>query len=127
MEKVMESGPVTMPLHLKIGAWPDDQKQSGSATRLDIGEIKMVLVPRQALLQKLDPSGELTVPLVRIRLEALVCQLEYEKFIRVLHDRVEASTSLDALKIYNYFHQLSRAPTWGEICVSCTCRVCFSN
>jgi hypothetical protein len=51
---------------------------------------------------------------------------QYEKLI--LHDRVEAGMSLkDALKIYNYFHQLRRAPLWGDICVSCTCRVCFAN
>jgi hypothetical protein len=60
MEEVMESEPVTMPLHLRIAAWHDGQMRSGSATRLDIGKIKTVLVPRQALLQKLDPSGELT-------------------------------------------------------------------
>jgi hypothetical protein len=41
---------------------------------------------------------------------------------------VEAETDLrDALKIYNYFHQLNRAPEWGEIALSCTCRVCFGN
>jgi hypothetical protein len=51
IEEVMESGPVTMPLHLRITAWHDDQMQSGSATRLDIGDIKTVLVPRQALLK----------------------------------------------------------------------------
>ena len=33
----------------------------------------------------------------------------------------------DVLKIYNYFHQLNRAPEWGEIPLSCTCRVCFGN
>jgi hypothetical protein len=33
----------------------------------------------------------------------------------------------DALKIYNFFHQLNRAPEWGEIALSCTYRVCFGN
>jgi hypothetical protein len=90
MEEVMESGPVTMPLHLRITAWHDDQMRSRSATRLDIDDITTVLVPRQALLQNLDPSGELTVPSVRTRLEPLVRQ--YKKLI--VHDRVEASMSL---------------------------------
>ncbi len=41
---------------------------------------------------------------------------------------MDADTDLsDALKIYNYFHQLNRAPDWGEIPLSCTCRVCFGN
>jgi hypothetical protein len=78
-------------------------------------------VPRQALLHKLDPSGGPTVPAVSTRLEPLVQQ--YKKLI--LHDQVEAGMTLkDALKINNYFHQLRRAQSWGEICVSCTCRVC---
>jgi hypothetical protein len=57
MEAVMESGPITMPLHLQIAAWHDDQMRSGSGTvtRLDIGDIKTVHVPRQVLLHKLDP------------------------------------------------------------------------
>jgi hypothetical protein len=114
MEEVMESRPVTMPLHLRIAAWHDDHMRSWSATRLDIGAIKTVLVPRQALLQKLDPSGELTVPSVRTSLEVLeplVCQ--YEKLI--LHDKVEVGMSLkDALKIYDYFHQLRRAKVMGR-------------
>jgi hypothetical protein len=48
MEEVMEIGPVSMPLHLRIAAWHDDQLRSGSGTHLGIGEIKPVLVPRQA-------------------------------------------------------------------------------
>ena len=61
---------------------------------------------------------------MRTRLETLVRQ--YEKLI--LHDKVEAGMTLkDALKIYNYFHLLRRAPSWGDICVSCNCRVCFAN
>ncbi len=106
-----KSGPVAMPLHLSIAAWPvamplhlrivaaawhDDQMRSGSATRLDIGEIKTVLVPRhwQALLHKLDPSRELTVPSVRTRLEPLV--RHYEKLI--LHDKVESGMTLNLLE-----------------------------
>ncbi len=33
----------------------------------------------------------------------------------------------DALKIYDYFHELNRAPEWGEIALSCTCCLCFCN
>jgi hypothetical protein len=117
MEEVMESGSVTMPLHLRIAARLDCLMPSRSATRLDIGEIKTVLVPRQAFLHELDPSGELTVPAVRTRLDPL--ERQYEKL--TLHDKVEAGMNLkDAQKIYNYFHKLRRAPSWGDICVSCT-------
>ena len=51
---------------------------------------------------------------------------QYERL--VIQDRVDADTDLrDALKIYNYFHQLNRALDWGEIPLSCTCCVCFGN
>ena len=31
------------------------------------------------------------------------------------------------MTIYRHFHQLSRAPTWGEVPVSCTCAECFAH
>jgi hypothetical protein len=115
MEEIMECGPRTLALHLKIAAWHDDLKWLGQAPRLDLSEVKTILVPRQALLKRLDPTGELSVPTVRTHLEPLVRQ--YERL--VIQDRVNDGTDLrDALKIYNYFHQLNRAPEWGEIALS---------
>ena len=81
-------------------------------------------MPRQALLRRLDPTGELSVPTLRTQLQPLVRQ--YERL--VIQDRVDADADLrNALKIYNYFHQLNRTPEWGEIALSCTYRVCFGN
>ncbi len=59
MEEIMECWPWTMALHLKIAAWHDDLRRLGQAPRLDLGELKTILVPRQALLKRLDPTGEL--------------------------------------------------------------------
>jgi hypothetical protein len=70
--------------------------------------------------------GELSVPMVRTQLQPLVRQNER----LVILDQVDDNTDLkDAVKIYNYFHQLNRAPAseWGEVALSCTCRVCFGN
>jgi hypothetical protein len=120
----MGCGPRTLPLHLKIAAWHEDVRRLGQCPRLALGKLKTILVPRQALLKRLDPTGELSVPSLRTQLQPLVCQ--YERL--VIQDRVDADTTLkEALKIYNYFHQLNRAPNWGEIPLSCTCRVCFGN
>jgi hypothetical protein len=95
--------PAGRPLH------SHSNKQLGQSPRLDLGELKLILVPRQALLKKLDPTGELSVPTVRTQLQPLVRQ--YERL--VIQDRVDDDTHLrDALKIYNYFHQLNRAPEW---------------
>ncbi len=72
MDEIMECGPRTLALHLKIAAWHDDLRRLGQAPRLDLGELKTILVPRQALLKRLDPTGELSVPTARTQLEPLV-------------------------------------------------------
>ncbi len=98
-----------MPLHLRIAVWHDNQMLSGSAARLDIGEIKTVFVPRKSLLQKLDPSGELTVPSVSTRLEPLVRQCEK----LIVHGRVEASKCLkDALNLLEDLQLLRTRTYW---------------
>jgi hypothetical protein len=124
----MECWPRILPFHLKISAWHNNQRRLGQAPRLELGELKALLVPRQALLKRLDTTGELSVPTVRTHLEPLVRQY-YRLVIQVqFQDRVDDGTHLrDALKIYNYFHQLNRAHEWEEIALSCTCRVCFGN
>jgi hypothetical protein len=97
---------------------------AGTVAAPGLWDLKTILVPRQALLKRLDPTGELLVPTRSTQLQPLVRQ--YERL--VIQDRVDADTDLkDALKIYNNFHQLNRAPDWGAIPLSCTCRVCFGN
>jgi hypothetical protein len=124
MEEIMECGQRKLALHLKIAAWHEDIRRMGQCQRLALGNLKTILVPRQALLKRLDPTGELSVPTLRTQLQPLV--RKYERL--VIQDRVDADNDLrDALKIYNYFHQLNRAPDWGAIPLSCTCRVCFGN
>ncbi len=100
------------------------QRRPGQCLRLALGDLKTILVQRQALLKRLDPTGALSVPTLRTQLQPLVRQ--YERL--VILDRADADTDLrDAQKIYNYFHQLNHAPDWGEIPLSCTCRFCFGN
>jgi hypothetical protein len=67
----------------------DDQRRLGQAPRLealDLSELKTILVPRQALLKRLDPTGELSLSTVRTQLEPLVHL--YERL--VIQDRVES-------------------------------------
>ncbi len=120
MEEIMECWQRTLALHLKIAAWHEDILRLGQCPRLALGDLKTILVPRQALLRRLDPTGELSVPTLRTELQPLVRQ--YKRL--VIQDRVDADTDLrDVLKIYNYFHQQNHAPDWGEIPLSCTCSV----
>ncbi len=62
MEEIMECGQRTLALHLKIAAWHEDIRRLGQCSRLALGDLKTILVPRQALLKRLDPAGELSVP-----------------------------------------------------------------
>jgi hypothetical protein len=48
MEEIMECWPRTLALHLKIAAWHEDIHQLGQSPRLDLGDLKTILVPRQA-------------------------------------------------------------------------------
>jgi hypothetical protein len=90
---------LSLALHLKIAAWHEDMRRLGQCPRLALGELKTILVPRQALLKRLDPTGELSVPTLRMRLQPLVRQ---HKRLVIL-DRVDADLR-EALEIYNYFH-----------------------
>jgi hypothetical protein len=58
---------------------------------LDLCELKTILVPRQALLKTLDPTGELLVPTVHAQLEPLVGQYERS----VIQDQVDDGTQLN--------------------------------
>ena len=98
MEEIMECGQRTLALHLKIAAWHEDIRRLGQCPRLALGDLKTILVPRQALLRRLDPTGELSVPTVLTQLQPLASVLQYERF--VIQDRVEDDTDMrDALKI----------------------------
>jgi hypothetical protein len=48
MEGIMECGPRTLPLHLKIALWHEDMRRLEQSPRLDLGDLKTILVPRQA-------------------------------------------------------------------------------
>jgi hypothetical protein len=73
-EEIMECWPLTLALHLKIAVWHEDMRRLGQSLRVDLGERNLILVPQQALLKRLDPTGELSVPTVCTKLQPLVLQ-----------------------------------------------------
>jgi hypothetical protein len=120
LEEIMKCGTPSMPLHLKVAAWHVHRKRKREKLPFALDDSKKVLMPRQAPLKKFDPSGSLTVPAVRVAL--VPYRREYEHLI--IQDRLD--TSLDfkgSLKIHNYFHLISRQPTWGEVPLGCTGKV----
>ncbi len=64
----MEWGTRATFLHLKITAWHDNSKQKGDKMPFLLADVKKVLIPRQALLKKLDLLGILLVPEVHAML-----------------------------------------------------------
>ncbi len=65
MEEIMGCGQRTLALHLKIAAWHEDIRRlghcQGQCPRLALGDLKTILVPRQALLRRLF-KPEVRVP-----------------------------------------------------------------
>jgi hypothetical protein len=124
LENIMECGTSTTPLHLKVKAWHVQNKRDGVPVPFTLDRLKTVLMPRQALLRKLDPEGDLSVPRLKTLLEPY--QREYHDLI--VRDRVPGDMDVKAaLNIYKNFHILCRQPSWGDVPLSCDCEVCFGN
>ena len=96
----MERGTPSTPLHLKITTWHADRKRSREELPFELDDLKKILMPRQALIKKLDFSGSLTVPTVLVLLEPY--QREYQRLI--IQDLLDARLDIrGALKIYKCF------------------------
>jgi hypothetical protein len=67
MIELEESDDVGTPLHLKLVIYHENSIRDGLDMPLDWSDTKTVLLPRQHLLKKLDPSGVLNVPQLRER------------------------------------------------------------
>ena len=57
LDVVMESGAPKAPLHLKIVAMHENLRAEGQDTIIRLSDLKLVLMPRQWLLKKLDPDS----------------------------------------------------------------------
>ena len=69
LEVVSDSGAPKAPLHLKIVAMHEDFREQGQDLIIRISDLKLVLMPRQWLLKKLDPDNKLSVAQLRAALE----------------------------------------------------------
>ena len=65
----MTSGHPKAPLHLKVLAYHRNRVAAGQALPLQMLDLKTVLMPRQWVLTKLDPKGDLSVADLRAMLE----------------------------------------------------------
>ena len=112
MEVVMESEIPNAFLHLKIVAAHEDRIREGADTILHLSDLKMVLMPRQWFLRKLDPDNKLSVPELRNLLEDH--RIEYKEAL-VLHDWLDPHCNVkDFLRIYRKWNLITSAPKWGR-------------
>ena len=118
LQEVMESGARDAPLHLKILAKHEDNMAAGEEFILRLADLRLVLMPRQWLLKKLDPDNKLSVNALRAKLEDDM--LEYKALI--VEDWLNPNFDIkDAMRIYLKFNMIRPAPTWGQIPLECTC------
>jgi hypothetical protein len=122
----MECRTRATPLHLKFAEWHDYLKRADDKLRFELADLKTVLMPRQPLLKKLDPSGTRNLPVREMRAKLDPYVRDYLRLI--IQNRVAADMDIKgALQIYKSFHKLARQPTWGDVPPGCTCKVCFPD
>jgi hypothetical protein len=89
--------------------------------QIDVSDMKTVLMPRQHLLKRINPSGSLNVPELLEIFRPLA--LQYENHL-IIKDVIPPGMGInEALKINGSLHQLCHMPERQEIeiPVACTC------
>ena len=124
LDEVMKCGARDTPLHLKILAMHEDTMAAGEEYTLRLADLRLVLMPRQWLLKKLDPDNKLSVDALRATLEDDM--IEYKALI--VEDWLDPHYDVkDVMRIYRKFNLITPAPKWGQIPLACTCKVCYAN
>jgi hypothetical protein len=81
-------------------------------------DIKTLLIPRQHVLKRINPSNSLPVEDVRRELRSLKAQYVN---IGVNGNHPEEMGVSEALDLNETFHHLERKDSWGAVPWSCTC------
>jgi hypothetical protein len=118
-DRVLDAGFEDAALHLRLVAWHEDNVSSGEPTpTMKIESIKVLLMPRQHVLRRLDPDGDKPVDDVRRQLYDLA-----DKYMSmVMHGVIPPDAEVHSvLDVYENFHMLTRAASWKPVPVSCTC------
>jgi hypothetical protein len=89
---------------------PTDWAGSAGWVPLQVADIKSVLMPRQAFLRKLDPTGKLPIA----KLQAMMAT-HAAAFRRLVADNIDNGEDIKlALKIYSNFHLIQYKPEWVD-------------
>jgi hypothetical protein len=101
------------PLHLRIQAWHESNKEPGYPLMEDF---KSILIPRQHLLKTLEhrrPADEL---------RAILREMKDKNEDLVIDDKHgDGMDVIEALDVYKTFHHLTRATDWGKVPWPCSC------
>ena len=120
---ISAAGAPSTALHLRVNAYHDDLKRGGGKVPLQVADIKSVLMPRQAFLRKLDPTGKLPIAQLRAMMTPHAAA-----FRRLVVDNIDNGEDIKlALKIYSNFHLIQYKQEWDNYPASCTCPECYAN
>jgi hypothetical protein len=114
---ISAAGAPSTALHLRVSTYHNDLKRDGGKVPLQVADIKSVLMPRQAFLRKLDPTGKL--PIAQLR---AIMAPHAAAFRRLVVDNIDNGEDIkQALKIYYNFYLIQYKLEWGDYPASCTC------
>jgi hypothetical protein len=107
------------PLHHRIALW--HAAHNGDKLEIDISDCKNIFLPRQRLLNKIDPGNHRPLEEVRAEVEGYA-----EVFFALYSDGDEEHRKMtlrEMLDAAEAFHVVSyRSETWSAVPVSCSCK-----
>jgi hypothetical protein len=82
-----------------------------------------VLMPTQAFLRKLDPTGNSILPIADLRTKVAPHAAAFRRL--VIDNEHNGEVIKLELKIYSKFYLIQ--PEWGDYPEACTCVECYAN
>jgi hypothetical protein len=112
-------------LNIKIALSHHERARDGHKLRIELLELKTMLMPRRHLLSQLDQEGSFEYNALQMELIRQYAK-EYKRV--VLKDQIQANMDVKgAIKVYRNFKLLCSAPSLGPVPMSCTCLTCFGH
>jgi hypothetical protein len=122
--EIFEMGDDTTALHIKIGLWHADLKAKDEHALLETRMLKNVIVPRQSLLFKIDPTN--SRPLNDVRREIWEHVGAYKRLQMKGNREHETMTVEQILDLAEMYHDISwKGVGWSAVPFGCCCVGCY--
>jgi hypothetical protein len=122
--EIYDMGDDTSALHIKIGLWHADLKAKDEHSLLESRTLKSILMPRQSLLFKIDPTN--TRPLDEVRKEIWEHASAYKRLRMTGNREHESMTIEEILDLAEMFHAVEwKGEEWSVVPFGCSCVGCY--